>query len=501
MDIIQILKNLHKNIYILAAIFIITLFLGLTPWIYSDGVGDYAWVRSVILDTSLDCTDEFEYYVATFQDKYGWEGTTDDLYPVKTSTGYQANKYPIGTALLWSPFFIMGHIFTYFVNLFGADLPLDGYSKYYVLFVCFGSALYAFLGLLFSYLTAAYFFNRSVALLATVSIWFASSLPVYMYLYPAMPHASSLFIISLLIYYWIRIRKNETIKTGQMILLGVLSGFAVFVRFENAMLLSFPFFDFLLRMKNLWKNGQKPAFNKCAYQLLIYFVFMFLAFSPQIVVWKIIFGKFILEPYEEMSMLVHAAKGLSGPHFPGVDFTLTSDSFTLAPIVHLFSHPYLGDTFFSTSHGLYIWTPIFVFASLGFIFFFYKHKKVGFFLFAAVFLFVYFISCANQATGMSYGNRYLIPIALFFILGLAAFFNYAIKKVSLKYLYIIVSLFILWNGMLIIQYSTGLLNRQGSINWSPVIKNQFTKAPKKLVEMVIPFIIGRSDVYKGNKTK
>ena len=92
-------------VVLLSIIWLITVALGLTPWIYSDGAGDYSWVRSFFMDGDLNCANEFAHFVTEFERDYGWPGPSDDLFPAKTSTGYQANKYPIGTAIYGLHFF------------------------------------------------------------------------------------------------------------------------------------------------------------------------------------------------------------------------------------------------------------------------------------------------------------------------------------------------------------------------------------------------------------
>jgi hypothetical protein len=61
-----------------------------------------------------------------------------------------------------------------------------------------GTAFYGFLGLLLSYSLARKYVAAHWAFLATLGIWGASSVPVYMYFNPAWSHAQSAFAVALL---------------------------------------------------------------------------------------------------------------------------------------------------------------------------------------------------------------------------------------------------------------------------------------------------------------
>ena len=58
------------------------------------------------------------------------------------------------------------------------------------------TAFYGFLGLLMSFRLACDYVEERWALLATFAIWWASSLPVYMYFNPSWSHAHSAFAVN-----------------------------------------------------------------------------------------------------------------------------------------------------------------------------------------------------------------------------------------------------------------------------------------------------------------
>ena len=481
-----------KSVIILFGIWMLTVVLGLTPWIYSDGAGDYSWLRSFFMDGNLDCSNEFAHYVKEFEKKYGWPGPNDDLFPAKTRTGYQANKYPIGTAILWSPFFIMGHAATILDNdFFGAKIPIDGYSKWYVFFVTLGSNFYAFLGLLIAFKIASRLFPVTTSFLATVGIWFASSIPVYMYLYPSMPHNTALFTVAIFYYYWLKTGINRSLH--QWIMLGILGGLMVLTRMESVVLFILPFYEMaFLIIKDF---GTRKELKKYLFYFSSFGIFFIIIFSIQMLIWKAVFGSYFLNPYTEMAKIVSAAEIKTYGFLPNASVVSVPKS-TLDSLLEFLLYPHLVDTLFGTSYGIYFWTPILLLASIGLVFLVKRNPRMGLSSLVSFFLLVYITSHARKA-GMSFGDRYLIKASIFYVLGLAAFFEFLKFKIKNVGLAIIIAFFILWNGLLIVQYSTGLINRQGSVSFKRLVTNQFTRAPEMLIEKSKVFILGRSSAYRN----
>ena len=482
-------KNRDKYAFVLVLLFLIALPVAITPWVYSDGVGDYAWVRSAIIDGDLDCANEFVHFVDLFKKKYGWPDATDDLYPVRTRTGLQANKYPIGTALLWSPFFIMAHGVTKLLNNLGLwTYPADGYSAPYILFVAIGSAIYGFLGLFLAYFLAARIFDRRIAFWATVAIWFASSVPVYMFLYPSMPHNTALFTVSLFVFYLVVSKGQKSL--ARWALLGFLGGMMMLTRLESFVLLVLPLVEIV---HEAVENRKWQVFAKNLRQLAVYGAAAFLVFLPQMLVWKHVFGRYLLNSYAEMQRLVVVEKA----HKYGfVLANKTEHSSGLASFLQFASHPDLKATLLGSSYGIFLWTPILLLAVIGLYFLIKKQRFWGLISIIGLALLIYITSCSHKE-GMSFGDRYLIKASPFFILGLAALLEVLFHKLHGGVVLVILVAFIIWNGLFIVQYATGLVNRQGPVDWKRMIKNQFTLAPKYFADHLGPFLTGRSNVYKG----
>ena len=93
------------------------------------------------------------------------------------------------------------------------------------------TTFYGFLGLWLSYRLAINYFDRRWAFIGTLGIWWASSLPVYMYFNPSWSHAQSAFAVAS-IPLVLAANAGRT-DDSQWIVLGLLSGLMVNVYYPN----------------------------------------------------------------------------------------------------------------------------------------------------------------------------------------------------------------------------------------------------------------------------
>src|SRR3989441_2190430 len=138
-------------------------------------------------------------------------------------------------ALLWMPFLLVAHGGVLLARALGSPVAADGFSAPYRIAMAFGTVCYAFAGLLISFRLARHYVEERWALLGTIGIWWASSLPVYMYFNPSWSHAHSAFSVALFFWYWHETRLERTLR--QWILLGLIAGLMISVYYANAMVL------------------------------------------------------------------------------------------------------------------------------------------------------------------------------------------------------------------------------------------------------------------------
>jgi hypothetical protein len=98
------------------------------------------------------------------------------------------------------------------------------------------TAIYGLVGLLLALRLARQYVEECWALLAALAIWWASSLPVYMYFNPSWSHAHSSFAVALFLWYWHQTRSSRTL--AQWLILALITGLMLNVYYANAMALA-----------------------------------------------------------------------------------------------------------------------------------------------------------------------------------------------------------------------------------------------------------------------
>jgi hypothetical protein len=134
----------------------------------------------------------------------------------------------------------------------GVNVITDGFSKPYLVTAALATALYGFLGLCLAFRFACLYVAERWTFFATLGIWFASSLPVYMYFDPFYSHAHSAFAVALFLWYWHRTRPERTL--AQWVILGLLSGLMLDIYYLNIAILTLPLLESLRRYWQAWRS-------------------------------------------------------------------------------------------------------------------------------------------------------------------------------------------------------------------------------------------------------
>src|SRR5260370_8233171 len=93
------------------------------------------------------------------------------------------------------------------------------------------SAFDGFFGWLLAFRLAGPYVEERSAFIATLSIWWASSLPVYMYFNPSWSHAHSAFAVALFLWYWHETRSSRSLP--QWLILAVIAALILTVYYPN----------------------------------------------------------------------------------------------------------------------------------------------------------------------------------------------------------------------------------------------------------------------------
>ncbi len=218
---------------LLLFLFLLSLVL-LNPWVRGDGVGYYAFARAPLIEHSLNFEHDYIAANTGFREaRLDERGQPRQIF--RTHTGHLDNHFTVGPAMLWAPFLLLAHGGVLLARALGSQVAADGFSGPYHLAMAFGTAFWAFLGLLLVFRLARQYAGDLWALLATLAIWWASSLPVYMYFNPSWSHAHSAFAVSLFVFYWHQTRERRSVR--QWFVLALIAGLMLNVYYANAMLL------------------------------------------------------------------------------------------------------------------------------------------------------------------------------------------------------------------------------------------------------------------------
>ena len=167
-----------------------------------DDSGYYASLRSAFFDHDIDFFNEKGYY------------HFDSI----TSTGYSINYWSIGSAILWIPFFLIGHAFALIYNVLGYEVSIDGYSFPYHALTGIGSSLCVFLGLILNFSLLKNYFSKKASLIATITLFLGTPLPYYTFIRQRMSHSGEFLVMAFFIYGWVLYRSNYKNALGSLLL-------------------------------------------------------------------------------------------------------------------------------------------------------------------------------------------------------------------------------------------------------------------------------------------
>jgi hypothetical protein len=440
------------------------------PWVRGDGVGYYAYLRSALIDHDLHFEDDYlaanRSFVIAKTD--GQEHILPTLY---TKTGYVENHFAIGPAILWAPAVVATHGIVLLADKWGAQIAADGYSSPYLLTMAIMTACYGFLSLLLAYRIGRKYFDDQSAIPATIGIWLASSLPIYMYFNPSWSHAISAFTVSLYLWYWERTKLHRT--AGQWAVLGLAAGLMGNVYYPNAILLIFPALEiaFLLLQKKSAPGSTAVTIKNLAVHCGIFSVVFLASLSPTFITRKIIYGNPLETGYP-----------------PVWTWNWTS--------------PVLLKVLFSSDHGMFSWTPILILAVVGLFFLIKRDVLLGLGSIITFVGFYYFIASYPDWDGISsFGNRFFVSLTPIFILGLAALISSlaswlgsATRTFALTVP--VLALFIVWNLGFIFQWGTHMVPARGEISWNTMVHNQFAAVPERLTQDLKIYFVNRGEMMK-----
>lgn len=331
----------------------------------SDGREYFVQVRSLVFDRDLDFRNE--------NAVFGVRGT--------------AKMYPFGAAFLWAPFMVLAHLWLKLLNLFGGAFSTDGLTNPYQRAIGLGSLIYGVAGLVLIWRIIRDYFGEPIAAIASLAIAAGTFFPWYLVVENSMVHGPSLFATMLFLWVWYRGRPapanlaSGLPAMGWWIALGLTGGFMTMVRWQNITFVLLAVALSAWALRGSWLAAAR-GLAACAAAGLI-------AFSPQLVFWKVVRGGWL-------------------------DVPAADHNFSLRAL-------HVWDVLFSSNHGLLATTPLVYVALLGLPLFIRRDRSLALVLILGLASQVV-INSGNDGWwgGPGFGARRFDNCLLVFGIGLAA---------------------------------------------------------------------------------
>ena len=439
----------------------------LNPWVRGDGVGYYAFARALLIQHNLDFAPDYEHANEGFREAR-LDATGAPKKEFRTINGHLDNHFTVGPAMLWTPFLLITHAGVLTACALGWQVSANGFSLPYLIAMAFGTLVYGFAALLLSYRVSCQFVAERWALLATIAIWWASSLPVYMYFNPSWSHAHSAFTVALFFWYWLRTRGDRNLV--QWFVLALIAGLMINVYYPNALVLALLIPEALVSYRADLKapNGlsQKIAGRFACHCMFCAVVFVSLL--PTFLTRFFVYGGFFETGYVPVSQWAWRS-------------------------------PWFLALLFSANHGLFSWTPLLLIATGGLFLFCRRFPAIGISVICVLLVFYYFMAAYPDWAGISsYGNRFFVSLTAFFVLGLAVVLDamashFRSRALASALLGAALSVFIVWNLGLIFQWGAHLIPARGPVSWSVVAQNQFHQVPRQIVTQLRSYLFRRKE--------
>jgi hypothetical protein len=444
-------------------VFLVTLPL-VTPRLRaSDEIEYFAYLPSLAFDYDLDFENEYRHFYE--QNPQGLQGFHHTFLVLRDeTTGRRLNFGPLGSALLWSPFYLVAHGLVLGARALGASVPADGLSWPYVAAACYGSAVLGGLGLLVTHDALCRFLRLgdAAATASVLALWLGSPLLYYMTVAPGFSHAPGLFAVALLL--WLTLREWAVPSEGFLgwALLGFLGGLCALVREQDGLFLVMP--GLLLLERTLRSRGRGRELTRGLLRGLAMAGAAFLAFVPQLLAYRSLYGGYHPSPIVGQKM-------------------------------HYWS-PHFFDVLFDPAHSLFFWSPVLLVATAGLVWVAATRDRPYALALAGLLVQVWICgSIQSWSQNGAFGMRRFISATPCFALGLAPLLASLLLRGSRRAVLVAVAFFAWWNVSLMVQFGLRLMDRQ-KLEWPKVAVQQVTEVPKRLGRAAFLFFTDRERLVR-----
>jgi glycosyltransferase involved in cell wall biosynthesis len=391
------------------------------------GIRNFAWVQQ-ILDTYHPTIGFYQAYLSP--------------------GGDYVMKYPMGMAIMYSPFYFLGQVMVQFTSY-----SHDGFTPPYQLCIAIGGLFYTVAGLWFLRKILLRFFTDLVVAFTMLLIVAGTNYFQLTAFDGAMPHNYLFTLFALIVWFTIRWHENPLWKYA--IPLGLFCGLATLIRPTAIIIALVPL---------LWGVWGKIAWREKMFlisrhlsQVLVMVFAMMLVIGLQMLYWKIHSGSWLYYSYEKGEKLEWIA-------------------------------PYLQKILFSYKKGWLVYTPLMVFALIGFWPLAVKNRPV--FLAVSVFFLAHILIIASWSTwwyGGSFSQRSMMETYLLLALPLGALIQWISKQTpiarwgagSVLFLIVFLNIFQTWQYMNFVLHPSRMTK---AYYWAVFGKTRATDADRMFLE-------------------
>jgi hypothetical protein len=448
---------------VLGLLFLLTLPAVNTRIHASDEIENFAYLRSIWFDGDLSFDNEYRHF-------YDAGFTRDPLFVAtflepETATGRRPNYAPVGSAILWAPFFAVADIGVRLARAMGSTVPADGYARPYLAAIAIGSAVYGALALAISITVARRF--APDAWVAALVVFIGTPLIFYMYAMPGMSHATSAFAVALFVWTWLRVRERWTIGgVAGLAAVGALMGM---VREQDAFLVLVPAVDYVIGMVRAGAVPWRDVPRRAAVAAAVFVA----GFLPQLLAYNSLYGRFGPAQVIADKMQWHA--------------------------------PFAAGVVASPAHGWFIWTPLAVLAVGGLIVAARSssqstdNRRIAALLLLAVVIQIYVVGSLRSWTlEGAFGQRRFVGLSVCLIAGIAALWSHVPRGVPRRALAAVAVVTIWWNLGMAIRFGEGSMNRK-RIELSRDIYATFIDLPRRLPGVAYRYLFNRQSFYEADR--
>ena len=382
-------------------------------WLRGDARRYYVYLPSMVIDHDLDLRNDY----AALDPPAARRGDVESSDAAGASR--VGNLAPVGAAIFWLPFFLIGLLAQSVAELVGGgSVTWHGYGFLPQAAVLVAGIVYAGGATLLTARVAEHYVEPAFATAAAITVWLAGPALYYTAVSPAYSHTTAWFAVAIGLCVWLAVRERP--PGGRTWLAwgvcGLAFGLAAIVRQQDLAFLAVPVLDAAARRREAgWSGGARvTALAALGGGVLVGIV-------PQLLVWHELYGWFLGNPM-------------------GGGILDTASPWWLESLV--------GFGFF----GLFSWTPVTAVGLLGLVALARQRLVVALSYLLPVVVFIYYQAASSAfQLGTSFGARRFVSANVVFAVGLAVLWDRWSGR-SRAWPLAACSALIVWNGILLFAY-------------------------------------------------